>query len=236
MESDNLPPVPIILNPALADTTNQKAKEKRGFLGTFGLLLSGWLLGNLILFAILGLVGITVIGSTGLVRIPVVSKMLFGQPHPQAAQIDGFAFENAQEKITTIKNLKAGQTLKELDLYQNELNALLIKSIETAGDFPLTNPNLEIDSGGFVFSGLFKSTNAPVTIKGTFTVNDLTAKVNIIEAKFGKISMPLFLASSIIDSNLAKIGLTLSGGEIPAQEVDLSPGLVTLKKVAKPSR
>lgn len=231
MESQTLPPQPVILSSPKPTTIAQSPNTKRGFLGTLGLLFTGWVIGNLIAFSILGIAAISLVGSSGLVRIPLVSQWFFGTAENKPVVVDSFALEEAEAKLDQIDKLKAGETLEELALSEEEVNALLSNSIQNSNDFPINDPKLEIIKGGFIFTGVFRSTNAPVNIRGSINVAGLSAKVEIIEAKFGKIDMPIFLASNIIDSNLSKIGLALSGGEIPAKSVSLTNGLVSLEEV-----
>ncbi len=230
-----VPQNPIVLTPGKT-VDHAITKEKRGFLATFGILFSGWLLGNLILLTLLSLVGIYLAGSTGLVKVPVLSDYLFGKPTAVARNVDETALESAQGKISEINTLQKGETVKELSLSEEEINALFNKQTKSATDFPIGDPNLKLTDGKFIFTGKLSQTNAPVTIEGKIAVSGVAASVNIVSAKFGKFNLPGFIASNIIENNLAKIGLSLNGTSIPAKSLIIGEGNVDLKDVSNPSQ
>ncbi len=225
---------PIILNPGIS-SSHSKSSNGRGGLATFGLLLAGWFVGNLLILAALGIGVIGAVGSTGLVKVPVLTSYLFGQDNPLYNSTNQVYYEDAIAKIDEIDSLKDGQSLKKLELSEAEINALLNKQINSVQDFPIGNQSLKLLNDRFVFTGNLVSTNAPVVIVGKVEVDGLTAHVTIDQASFGKVKIPAFLASSIVDNNLSKIGLSLSGSSIPAQSLRIVNGKITLQEVTKPA-
>lgn len=223
---------PIVLTPGIKETGS--SERKRGFLATFGILFSGWLLGNLIVLTVLSCVGIYLVGSTGLVKIPVLSNLLFGKPETVTVLVDDQALESGEKKLSQIDSLQSGQTLDSLDLNESEINALFAKQAKTSSDFPVSNPKLTLGGNEFVFTGNLSQTNAPVTIAGKIVISGLNANVEIVSAKFGQFSLPNFIATNIINSSLSKIGLSLSGSQIPAKSLTIAPGTVELNGVSNP--
>ncbi len=226
---------PIILNPGLQESKKDKVRSKTGsILGTFGILLAGWFFGNLILLAIFS-VGVAVAaGSTGLVKVPIVSERFFGKAVSNSLEVDQNALENAQEKLNTIASLSPGQTLKSVALDEEEINALLSEQIATKNGFPIANPTVELSENQFIFSGKMLSTNAPVKIVGKIEVSNLVANVEIVQARFGKIEIPTFIASNLLESYLSEIGLTLSSSQLPAKSIRIGKGEVSLIEVSNP--
>lgn len=229
------PPEPFVLSPSPARLMEREEERKRGFLGTLGLLLVGWLVGNLLVFSLLSLGTITVVAATGLVKIPFISEFFFGKPSNQVIVINRRALSEAQNKLSQIQNLQKGQVVNEIDLSETEINSLLDNQIRTNSSFPVVNPNLKILSNEFEFTARNSLTNAPIDIIAKIDVSSLTARVEIVSAKFGKINMPGILASSIIDSSLSKIGLSLNSSQIPAQTVSLADGVIKLQNVVNPN-
>lgn len=232
--SEELPPQnPIILNPTV--TNEAPTTLKRGMLTTFGLLLAGWFVGNLIIMASLAVIAVGAVGSTGLVKVPVLTSYLFGKEQPQYTPAESFALDSANTKLAEVRGLAKGETINNLELSQDEINALLDNQINSSSGFPIGNQHLQLTNDRFVFTGNLISTDAPVEIVGSLQVSGLTAQVSITKAKFGKLDIPVFLASNIVDSNLSKIGLSLSGSSIPAQSLKILDGKIVLQDVSNPS-
>jgi len=229
--NEEIEPV-VVLNPGESQT---KEIPKRSSLATFGLLLAGWFVGNLIILTAMASVAIVTVGSTGLVRVPVLTEYLFGKQVASINPVESFALDEANTKLSEISALPKGQTIHSLTLSENEINALLDKQINTGTGFPIGNQQLKLTNNQFVFTGNLISTNAPVKIVGSVQVDGTAAKVSIEEAKFGKLGIPVVLASSIVDSSLSKIGLSLSGATIPAQSLQILDGRVILQDVSNPN-
>ena len=227
---------PIILNPGLSDSQKEAGrKSSRAALSTLGVLLAGWFFGNLILLA-LGSVGVAIAaGSTGLVRVPLVSERFFGKANSPTPSVDQLALENAQEKLNTIGNLDKGQTLKSVALDEEEINALLQQQVSQNQGFPILDPKIKLGDNEFVLSGRLEETNAPVEIIGRVSVSGLMANVEIASAKFGKINIPSFLASNLFEGYLSDIGLSLSGSQLPAKRIRIADGVVSLLEVSRAS-
>lgn len=238
MDSENtLPqaPNPIVLTPGNQAQKQISLKEdRRGFLSTLGVLFSGWLMGNLILLTLLSVVGIYLAGSSGLVRVPVLSDFLFGKPPSISSESDTSALQSAESKIAQINSLKKGETIKTLSLEESEVNALFQNKVKGSSDFPITDPKLKLNSSEFTFTGKLAQTNAPVTIEGKIAIDGLVANIEIVSAKFGKFVLPNFIANNIIENNLSKIGLSLSGSQIPAKSLKINSGTVNLEDVSNP--
>lgn len=228
------PQEPIVLNPGLAQQPAKTAlKSGRGVVSTFGILIAGWFFGNLILLAI-GSVGLAVAaGSTGLVRVPLVSERFFGTPVSSEITVDQIALENAEEKLNTISTLPQGETLKSVALDEGEVNALLQKQIGEGSSFPIAEPKIKLGTNEFVFSGKLAETNAPLEIVGRISVSGLVANVEIMSAKFGKVEMPSFVASNLLESYLEEIGLSLGSSQIPAKSIQITDGIISLLQVSK---
>lgn len=227
------PQNPIILNPGVSKEV--PSSSKRGLLATFGLLLAGWFVGNLVILATLAAVAVGTVGSTGLVKIPVLTSYLFGKEQPQYTPAESFALDSANSKLSEVKSLAKDQTLNNLELSQDEINALLDNQISSSSGFPIGNQHLQLINNQFIFTGNLTATDAPVEIVGNLQVSGLTAQVSITKAKFGKLDIPVFLASNIVDSSLSKIGLSLSGSSIPAQSLKILDGKMVLQNVVNPS-
>lgn len=229
-----LPPQdPIILNPGFSQE-NINESSKRGFVATLGLLFAGWLVGNLVILFIIGVFSLGTISSTGLVSVPIVTEFLFGKATPVYSSADQFSLEQAIEKLNQVSVLKKGQKIEKLELTENEVNALLDNQINNNSGFPIGNQKLELKDNNFIFTGNLIKTNAPVRIKGSVKADSLAARVSIDNARFGKINIPSFLASSIVDSSLDKIGLSLNGKLIPAQTLKILEGKIMLQEVVNP--
>lgn len=234
-ESTNFQPKdPIILNPGY-NQSKTEVNSKRGFLSTFGLLFAGWLVGNLLIVSLVSLFAVVLVGSTGLVKVPVLSAYFFGKETPLYRAADQYFLESAEEKLAKVAELKKGQAVKQIELTENEINALLNKEITETTDFPIANQSLKILENEFIFSGRLVSTNAPVEIRGQVLADNLTAKVDILSAKFGKIELPSFISTNIINENLSRIGLSLSGSQLPAQSIQLRDGQLVLEEVVNPA-
>lgn len=193
---------------------------------------TGWLLGNLILGALIGLVVIAVMGSSGLVKVPVLSSQLFKQP--TIVDPDSSSFASAQEKLSTINSLSPGQELSELTLSEEELNAVLADSF-AKNQTELVNPSLDIGENRFTFNALLAETGAPVTIEGEFDASSGILRFAFLKSKFGKVSVPSPIASSILSDSLNKVGLSLDGTTIPARKVRVSEGQLILEGVTNPT-
>lgn len=227
---------PIVLNPGLADSKEKIiSKNSRGVFSTLGILLAGWFFGNLILLTLVSAGLAIAAGSTGLVKIPVVTQKFFGMSATNQGDIDEQALENAEEKLKNISGLRSGETLKSVALDESELNALLQKQIETAGNFKLTNTKIKLTEDHFSLSGNLKETNAPVELVGKVEVSGLVANIEIVSAKFGKVEIPSFIATNLFENYLSDIGLSLSGSQIPAKSIKIAEGLVSLIEVSNDS-
>ncbi len=229
-------PTPIVLNPGLDKAQTKQAKSGRGVFSTFGILLAGWFFGNLILLGVLAIAVAVTASSTGLVKVPFFTEKFFGASAKVATTPDAVVLETAQGKIAKINHLSSTQTLASLEFSEDELNALFAAKVEEAGSFPLNQPKIVIKDGKFLFTGRLVETNAPVEITGTVNTSGLVANIEVTEAKFGKIVMPNFIASNLLDSYLASVNLSLSGSQIPASSINLDDGAVTLVKVSKPEQ
>ncbi len=227
------PQEPIILNPGLSDTKKlSENTNSRGVFATFGILIAGWFFGNLILLAVAS-TGIAIAaGSTGLVKVPLVSEKFFGLPVKAADNVDAYALENAQEKLNTISTLAGGQTLKSVALDEEEINALFQKQVASSNEFPIVDPKIKLGENEFTFTGKLAQTNAPIEVVGRIDVSGLVASVELVSAKFGKVQIPTFVASNLVDSYLAQVGLTLSGSQIPAKGIKITNGVVSLTEVS----
>lgn len=224
---------PIILNPGISEGDSGES-SKRGFIATLGLLFAGWLVGNLVILFLVGVFILGTVSSTGLVQVPILTQFLFGEARPIYSSVDQFSLEQASEKLNKISVLKQGQKLKNLDLTESEVNALLDNQITNSSGFPIGNQALKLENNNFIFTGNLIDTNAPVRIQGSVKVDSLTARVSIVSAKFGKINIPSFIASNIVDSSLDKIGLSLDGKLIPAQSLKILNGKIMLQGVVNP--
>ncbi len=232
INSPAFPMQPIVLtSPEKAQANNSKQSRGQGFLSTFAVLLAGWLIGNLILFSILGVGAVALTSSTGLVKVPFLTSYFFGDKKITAKEIDIYSLHNAEEKIKKIQELSSGETLNSLVFYEDEINALLVNKTQKDPNFPIVWENLSLQSNEFIFNGALSSTNAPVIIKGKIVTQGLSGEIEIVEAKYGKITIPNFLAANIVESQLSIIGLSLNGNKIPAKAIELSPGLLKLIKV-----
>lgn len=233
--ASNSPLEPIVLNPGTDQTQSSISTQnvKRGFFSTFGILLAGWFFGNLILMAVVSLIAITVVGSTGLISVPLLSDYLFGKPQKLQTNLNSESLIQAEKKVATINDLKDGQTLDEVIIYEDEANALLSNQFTRDKNFPTTNEHLSFEDDKFIFTAKLAQTNAPVRILGKVDNNSTTASIQIISAQFGKIEIPGFIAGNIIDSNLGRVGLTLSGSQVPAKDISIKDGALILKQVIK---
>ena len=223
---------PIVLNPGIASEVSEGSK--RGSLATFGLLLAGWFVGNLIILSVLAVATVGTVGATGLIKVPLLSSYLFGQKLVSFTPVEIDYFAQADLKLSKIRTLEEGESLKKLELGEEEINALLNNQINNNIGFPIGNQKLKLVNSKFIFTGNLISTNAPVEIVGTMEVEGLTAQISIDQAKFGKIKVPSFLASSIVDNSLSKIGLSISGSTIPAQSLKILEGKIILSDVVNP--
>lgn len=232
--SVNNPLQPIVLTSPEKPSESASRLKPRGFLSTFVILLAGWLLGNLILLSILGIGTLTLASSTGLVRVPFLTGYFFGTGKTEVTLIDTYSLHNGEEKIKKIQSLPEGTSIKSLVFYEDEINALLANKVQTNSDFPIIWQNLALTDNSFVFKGRIGETNAPVIIKGQVSTHGLTGEIQITEAKYGKIAIPSFVATSIVENQLSAIGLSLSGNQIPARAIEISNGLLKLLDVTKP--
>lgn len=225
---------PIILNPGLSEGSKKTSHRSIGkVFSTLGILLAGWFFGNLILLAI-GSAGIAIAaGSTGLVKVPFVSERFFGTGSIAQGQIDQEALENAQEKLQAISNLAEGQVLKSVALDEEEINALLKDKVLQSNSFPIVDPEIKLKNNEFILTGKLSETNAPVEVVGKVEVSGLSANVEVSSAKFGKIQIPTFIASNLLESYLSQIGLSLSSTELPAKSLRIQDGSVSLVEVSK---
>lgn len=223
---------PIVLNPGIP--SNSGGLSKRGGFATFGLLLAGWFVGNLIILSIVAVVTLGAVGSTGLVKVPFLTGYLFGSEQVSFTTVEIDQFAKVSSKIDKVRNLEEGESLKNIELSEAEINALLNNQISNNIGFPIGNQKLKLVNSKFIFTGNLISTNAPVEIVGTMQVEGLTVQLNIEQAKFGKLEIPTFLASNIIDSSLSKIGLSISGSTIPAQSLKILEGKIVLSDVVNP--
>lgn len=223
---------PIVLNPGIP--SNSAVVSKRAGFATFGLLLAGWFVGNLIILSIVAVVTLGAVGSTGLVKVPFLTGYLFGSEQVSFTTVEIDQFAKISSKIDKVRNLEEGESLKNIELSEAEINALLNNQISNNIGFPIGNQKLKLVNSKFIFTGNLISTNAPVEIVGTMQVEGLTVQLNIEQAKFGKLEIPTFLASNIIDSSLSKIGLSISGSTIPAQSLKILEGKIVLSDVVNP--
>jgi hypothetical protein len=226
------PQPPIVLNPGIESGKDQVSK--RGVMATFGLLLAGWFVGNLIILSLLAAVTIGVVGSTGLVKVPLLTGLLFGHDSASYTPVETDQYDKVETKIGQVSSLGLGESLKKLELSEAEINALLNNQINNNIGFPIGNQKLKLVDNKFIFTGNLISTDSPVEIVGAMVVEGSTAQVSIKQAKFGKIQIPTVLASSIIDNSLSKIGLSISGNSIPAQSLRILEGKVVLSNVVNP--
>ncbi|MDP2671306.1 MAG: hypothetical protein Q8P13_02475 [bacterium] len=220
---------PIILNPTSAETTkSEKGKTPR--FRTLRLMLAGWLLGNLILGSIIGLLTIYFIASTGLVRVPVLTNLMFKTPAKVETNAD--SLKSAQKKADQIASLAAGQSIPEITFTEAEINALLTENFEkTKTD--IINPHLTLDSNNFVFTGNLSSTSAPIKVKGTINVDSGVFKLDILKTTFGQQTLPPLLTNNVIYTAFAKVGFDLQNTPIPARQVDLQVGQIILHDVTQ---
>lgn len=226
---------PIVLTPGLDEKVKKsKPKTGRGAFSTLGILLAGWFFGNLILVGLLSIVVMVSASSTGLIKVPFFTEKFFGKSLSTSVAADVTGLESAEAKIAEINTLSSNKTIKSLQFTQDEINALFANQVEQKGSFPLYDPKIVIKDGKFVFSAKMIQTNAPVTIAGNVTSSGLIANIELTSAKFGKVSLPTFLASNLFDSYLSQIGLSLSGSQVPAKQITLENGSVTLVSVSKP--
>lgn len=232
--AEAFPAEPIILNPGINEASREKpSKVGRGALSTLGVLLAGWFFGNLILLTVAS-AGIAVAaGSTGLVKVPLVTEKFFGVAVNTSTEADQEALENATEKINTISTLGRGETLKSIALDEDEINALFQNRISESGSFPIVEPKIDLGTDSFTLTGRLAETNAPVEIVGQVEVSGLVANVKIVSAKFGKIQIPNFIASNLLDSYLSQIDLSLSSSQLPAKSVKIGEDLLSLIEVSK---
>lgn len=232
INSPAFPVQPIVLtSPEKTQANNSKQSRGKGFLSTFAVLFAGWLIGNLILFSILGVGAVALTSSTGLVKVPFLTSYFFGEGSPRVKEINTYSLHNGEEKIKKIQELSDGETLNSLVFYEDEINALLVSKTQKVPNFPIAWENLTLQNNEFIFNGALVSTNAPVTIKGKLVTQGLSGEIEIVEAKYGKITIPNFLATNIVESQLSGIGLSLIGNKIPAKTIELSPGLLKLTEV-----
>ncbi len=229
-------PQPIVLTITEKPAESPNYKPKHSFFATLGILFSGWLLGNLILLAIVGTIAISVTSATGMVKVPLLTEYFFGKSPASAKVVDSYALNNAEEKLKKIDQLQKGEVLPTLVFYEDEVNALLASKIETDANFPISWNSLSLHDGKFVFTGAFKQTNAPIVITAQLKTQGLTGEIEIVSAKFGKISMPSFLTTNIVENELSRVGLSLTGNQIPSKAVRLSEGVVTLEDVSNPNQ
>ncbi len=235
MNPAEIPIQPIVLtSPEKPAESINKQGSSKGFLATFAVLLAGWLLGNLILLSILGVGAVTLASSTGLIKVPFLTNYFFGEASPIAREIDNYSLHNGEEKIQKIQNLSEGETISSLVFYEDEINALLANKAQTDPNFPVVWQNLSLLNGAFVFTGNMSATNAPVVIKGKVRTEGLTGEIEITEAKYGKLEIPNFLATNIVESQLSSIGLSLTGNRVPAKALELSAGMLKLTNVTQP--
>lgn len=233
IENTLVPPQPIVLNPGVAEPT--KSSSKRGALATFGLLLAGWFVGNLIIVSLLALAAVGTVGSTGLVRVPLLTNFLFGKVQPGFTPVEIETYQDANLKIDKIENLGSSEKVRSVEFSEAEINALLNDKINNSLGFPIANQKIKLSDNRFIFTGNLVSTNAPVEIIGRIQSEGLNASLTINQAKFGKLSLPIVLANAILDQNLGKIGLSLSGINIPAESIKIIDGQILLKNVINPN-
>ncbi|HEY4694765.1 MAG TPA: hypothetical protein VIH52_02265 [Candidatus Nanoarchaeia archaeon] len=227
------PPQPIVLTSPTTPPLPEKGST-RSFLATFSLLFSGWLIGNLILVAILSAGASFVVSSTGLVKIPLLTDYFFGSAQVQGEVLDKNSLRSAQEKIDQMTALNENQTIRALSLTESEINSVLKEQFQRDPNFPIVNSHLDLKENEFIFTGTLYTTGAPVEIRGRISVSNLLGEIEITKSKFGKVEIPLFLATNLIDSALSRVGLGLSGSQIPARNIWVYEEEVFLEDVVRP--
>lgn len=225
---------PIVLNPVALEenfSTPTTNKKTRRWLRTFFTMFLGWFIGNLIVASIIGLLIISAVGSTGLVKVPLLTNALF-DPASQAP-VDEKTLATAKKKASEIDHLAKGQSIPEMTFTEGEINALLADAF-AKNSTTIINPNLKITNSRFVFTGNLKETGAPVLVEGAFDTSSGLFKLDFEKTVFGKMNLPAQLTSSILNGNLEAAGISLGDTAIPARRLTIKEGLVVLEDVAKP--
>jgi hypothetical protein len=193
---------------------------------------AGWLLGNLIFGAALAIFIIFLIGSSGLVRVPVLTDQLFSKP--TTAQANQETLDAAHKKLSDMDSLAEGQVLPKMTITEAELNALLLDAF-SKNQTSLFNPELTLEQNKFTFNAFLSETGAPVKVEGEFDTSGGILRLAFLQTKFGNISLPPQLANSFLSASLREVGLSLDKTAIPARKVTVEAGEIILEDVTNAS-
>ncbi len=203
------------------------------------------LLELLFLILILGLVT-TAIAKTGLVDVPVFSKIFYKLPVPQRVvtvtpeEIKNFSADVTkkleQEVASQIKPGVTGQKVEiSLEFTEKELTALL-QNLTTNGDSPFKNSQISVTPEGLEIFGEInepKKTYLTVNLKPEIRDGDL--KIKIKKIKIGTLPLPAifgnFLVEKFLNAQLNEIRDEIGkAGEL--KNISLDEGKITLRGLA----
>jgi len=203
------------------------------------------LLELLFILLILGLVA-TAIAKTGLVDVPVFSKIFYKPPTPQRVvtvtpeEVKNFSADITNKLEQEVKSqIKPGVTGQEveisLEFTEKELTALL-RNLTANGDLPFGNSQISITPEGLEIFGEInepKKTYLSVNLKPEIKDGDL--KIKIKKIKIGTLPLPAIFGNFLVEKflntqldevrdEIAKIG--------KLENIKLDEGKITLQGMA----
>jgi len=206
------------------------------------------LLELIIVILILG--GITaMVAKTGLVEIPVFSKLFYSAPSPEKIvstnSAEGKNFEDilGQKLEQQIESGKKSETDSQkvevaLEFTEEELTGFL-KDMEAAENYPFSDSQVSISADGIEIFGQLKELNKTfltVVLKPEVTDNNL--KISFTKIKVGNLSLPdalgNFLVDSLLKDQIKSAQETISqNGKL--ESIDFSDGKIVFRGLVDPS-
>jgi hypothetical protein len=162
-----------------------------------------------LLIVVLILGGITaVVAKTGLVDIPVFSKLFYKTPSPERIVSinpdEEKKFEDvlAQKLEEQIGSKAEGQQEVALEFNEEELTSF-IKSLESTSNHPFTNAQVSVTPKAIEIFGQFKDLNQTfLTVALKPEITDGNLKITFEKIKIGNLSLPAVLGNSLVNKLL----------------------------------
>ncbi|MFA5413785.1 MAG: hypothetical protein WC348_04620 [Patescibacteria group bacterium] len=159
-----------------------------------------------LLIVVLILGGITaVIAKTGLVDIPVFSKLFYKTPSPERMVSvnpdEEKKFEDvlAQKLEEQIGSKAEGQQEVALEFNEEELTSF-IKSLESTNDYPFTNAQVSVTPEAIEIFGQLKDLNQTfLTVALKPEITDGNLKITFEKIKIGNLSLPAVLGNLLVN-------------------------------------
>ncbi|MBU1146598.1 hypothetical protein KKD80_03575 [Patescibacteria group bacterium] len=190
-----------------------------------------------LLFVILVLGGIvTAIAKTGLIDIPVFSKLFYEAPTPdrevsttpgEEKKFEDILAEKIKQQIKVGEKSDTGQLNIALNFTEEELTGFL-KAAEINEDYPFSNSQISISSDGVEIFGQLKEFNQTfltATLKPEVVGEEL--KISFTKISIGNLSLPPaignFFINKFLKDQLDSIKELISkNGKL--ENIELSPG------------